>query len=70
MRRRRELRCVASALVAGVALFATASCTSAPAAQTGLSNDQLLAAAWANDVPTATRLIKAGADVNHVGATT
>ena len=33
-------------------------------------NDQLVAAAWANDVPTATRLIKGGADVNHLSSTT
>jgi uncharacterized protein len=36
----------------------------------GSLNDQLIAAAWANDVPTAARLIKGGADVNHLSSTT
>ena len=40
--------------------------TSAP----GSLNDQLVAAAWADDVPTARRLIEDGADVNHLSSTT
>lgn len=37
---------------------------------TGSLNDQLIVASWANDVPTARRLIKAGADVNYLSSTT
>ncbi|MDQ5841167.1 MAG: ankyrin repeat domain-containing protein [Chloroflexota bacterium] len=44
----------------------TRAATSAP----GSLDDQLLAAAWVGDVPTARRLIEAGADVNHLSSTT
>ncbi len=40
--------------------------TSAP----GSLDDQLVAAAWADDIPTARRLIEGGADVNHLSPTT
>ncbi len=44
--------------------------SSRAATSAGSLNDQLVAAAWADDVPTATRLIKAGADVNYLSSTT
>jgi uncharacterized protein len=92
---RRPVRCAAAAVVAGLGLVATVSCTpgstptptstatgssqapsastSSPRADTSAPralDDQLLAAAWAGDVPTARRLIEAGADVNHLSAST
>lgn len=44
--------------------------SSRAATSAGSVNDRLIAAAWANDVPTAARLIKAGADVNYLSPTT
>jgi uncharacterized protein len=54
------------------ALSGAATGRPAPPATSGRGSldDQLVAAAWANDVRRAARLIRAGADVNHLSSTT
>ena len=50
---------------------ATSAPSSHPVTSAGGSlDDQLVAAAWANDVPTARALIERGANVNHLSSTT
>jgi uncharacterized protein len=56
------------------AILVVAACSSSPTPTTRTSavqtaDQQLIAAAWKNDVPTASRLIAAGADVNAVDDT-
>ncbi len=48
---------------------ATTPTTPTPTTPAAALDDRLIAAAWADDVPTAARLIKAGADVNHLSPT-
>jgi hypothetical protein len=52
------------------AILVAAACTPSPIPRTSAVPDQqLIAAAWNNDVPAASRLIAAGADVNAVDDT-